>query len=598
MGRCYYKLSTQFMCHALPGTTLHARGSVAFRKRKRERRTVTHADGMEVAVTALSNEYCQKRSERRRVELASRKACMDRADALAQHALHQRQSLKKLGSTWLGFPHTCPALTSVATAEAVVTASDDGLTSLSHLSECWISRHDGVPASLKEKKRLPSLTACYQQGTCTCGQRHKQIRLLMDATLKLFKSRWSNKKDGEALDQGRVIAAWFSPPEPRGADEVADPHCLLWTHIPLMYFKPFRPTMLTMVASLDEDFADIIEHFVAGKESFTPFVTLRAELQDTNGFTDLPAFSGFAQFMKSLDLSRSWYLRFWSLSSRNSLAAMPAGHVRATSSFAESAALLWQPHGGNELGAAWIEAAPSGEVEHAAEPVIQEDQDEHAASDGSSDVIVSVHELQGNEEAPAAPAPDTCAQESDSEPEDALAAEFLALMRAGDEESAASSDSSSSSSSSSSTSSSQSDSSNSSGSSTSGASGQSGAAVDQNADAEQGAAVAGRQRRAQSFAFGPFSFTYRPPVEGKAGYQALCRLHGREGSAACTKTASFPVDDEAVQADVVRRLKSWCLRGAQCETKQEHQGSRRLPPEDEEHALLSDEALEQRALEL
>ena len=87
-----------------------------------------------------------------------------------------------------------------------------------------------------------------------------------------------------------------------------------------------------------------------------------------------------------------------------------------------------------------------------------------------------------------------------------------------------------------------------------------------------------------------FRFTFREP----SSFQVTCRQHLPEGSAACTKTASWPVGDLQAQADTILSLKLWCLRCRECNSKRAHQGGRKLPPLSAADRLLTDEHLDER----
>ena len=82
-----------------------------------------------------------------------------------------------------------------------------------------------------------------------------------------------------------------------------------------------------------------------------------------------------------------------------------------------------------------------------------------------------------------------------------------------------------------------------------------------------------RQRRAETFEWRGFRFTFKPATSGRSSYMVLCRYHSIAGEATkCTRTAGW--SEEAQREDVVRRLKTWCINAPRWSNRQEHQSHR------------------------
>ena len=556
------------------------------------------ADVVAAALQAQSKKLCEEKATRRRTLQDAQHSCLQAAKQYSDAALQDRHALREMtGLVWKGFPHLCPAVTAVSSASDVALHKDDASRPLHELSQAWTCRHDGIPAARPEKQRLPDLPSCLQQGCCLCGRGHASHRLLLNAFLNGLKREWPRKTSAEPLEQARVVVSWYSPTTTLpGSDADGLAEELLFTYVPVMYFKPYRPTLLLLglTGLLTDDFA---EQLLAGFQE-EPFLSLEVVTEAKPGFARVPAFRSLHEFVKSLDVRREWFLRFWTLSTRHRLVGLPPGQVVVVGwRFGEPASQVWNPKPEETLGAVWLSGSVLGLGGALASADAGEGQEQEAAQ---SDVNGSDGDIGEAEDSPAegdVPPLDGDAG-SESEADHGLPDGLLAQLDLARSESSTSSSTSSSESSSSDSSSSE----DSSSSTTS--EGEAGNAAPSDIEARDAASEApsagtARQRRAETFMFGPFLFTYRPAAAdtGRAGYQVTCRVH-KDGGAPCTKTASYPVADDLLREQVVRRLKSWCLRAPQAATKREHQGSRSLPEEDLEHRHLSHEALDALALEI
>ena len=81
-----------------------------------------------------------------------------------------------------------------------------------------------------------------------------------------------------------------------------------------------------------------------------------------------------------------------------------------------------------------------------------------------------------------------------------------------------------------------------------------------------------RVRRAETFEWRGFRFTFKPPNEsGRSSYMVLCRYHSKAGdSTKCTRTAGWTSEDQ--RDEVVRRLKTWCIHAPSFSDRNRHQG--------------------------
>eukprot|EP00971_Amphidinium_carterae_P352611 6492672-Amphidinium_carterae.7 len=322
-------------------------------------------------------------------------------------------------------------------------------------------------------------------------------------------------------------------------------------HIPYHNGKTFTPTFLAMAFASDSDVMAARNVQLTGEVHNEIHIVL--EPLSRNG---QPEFLSPHQLVAELDLTLSWEVGFMLLSKRPTVFWHSQGKVRA-SCIDERALPLWE-------GSA-IEVQRLRRRRRAAGPGSEPE-------DSANDVIEAAYVVAETEIVEPA-----VEHEPETDSEDDLLQELLAL--AGDHQPQNESQSSSNSSSSSS------DSSNSDrdddGNASKGEPRQNQgepAQTEETRRVSTGSSEPGatsRQRREESFAWGRgFHFVYRAATTtAKAAFHVQCRYHPKDviTGTSCSKQLSFSDD---ARDESILRLKRWCLDCGQHATRESHQGGR------------------------
>ena len=85
-----------------------------------------------------------------------------------------------------------------------------------------------------------------------------------------------------------------------------------------------------------------------------------------------------------------------------------------------------------------------------------------------------------------------------------------------------------------------------------------------------------RDRREETFVWGEhrFLFTFRPP----STFQATCRYHAAKSRTKCTKSCTWLAGAELEKEEAILRLKLWCLKAGEADSRESHQAGRGVPP--------------------
>eukprot|EP00971_Amphidinium_carterae_P277380 5504964-Amphidinium_carterae.7 len=317
-----------FSCHR--GTLVHKSGDTAFAryatKTETARIRAEERDYLEAKLKAKCAEYCVGR---KKAEDEDRQAATHNREFAksANEVLEDRRLLQAMqGVRWAAFKHTCPAVAAIASAvDAQSNPDGRGNHSIDGLRNAWLQRHEGVRANNTKQPASTTPSVCFRAGTCFCGRQFAKHRALWTSAKEHIRATLP-KSDREAstLRTGEVVLAWLGA-DSNAEDEAVFAECH-FTAIPLHYFKPWKPTFLEM-RCVDTD-AFLQKLTVQGTEGEA--ITLAMSTETVRGRADIPKFRTPEQFVKSLDVSKNWSLRFLRLSSRCVPTSMlEPGHVRA-----------------------------------------------------------------------------------------------------------------------------------------------------------------------------------------------------------------------------------------------------------------------------
>ena len=458
--------------------------------------------------------------------------------------------------SWKSVPHRCPMLSgSISATEACDPKSDLAKTTCASRAAAWHTRHLGVKAPAAQNIKGLTSSDCMQAGICVCGSSTRTF--WKAASGGVIKNVCAEKPSQEKLISGNLLLLWVGTAKPldEGHIEELSEATLEATHIPWHYLKPWRPTFLKMEVKFSK--TELVE---AMRERLAD-PTGRGERDSSLEFAcpewiDMehsPFMSHFA-FLSTLDKRLHWSLAVLCLSQKCKPYPQSVGRVRAH--FVNAFCIpFWNgPEEVIDGGVPWFERD------------VEADGVEFAPDDADAP-----------EQAEAAPTSDA----RDGRPPELDALLNRAAAVESDSESSASSSSSSS--------------------STARCVRENVAAPEEPQDAVEQVVrdrprELTRQVHAATFVWGSFLFTHRGQDKNTA-WQCTCRYHpGPDSSSRCTKTRGFKSQEES--ADVIRRLKSWALTATKFGTKQEHQGTRALPPMAAEHADLDDHGLDQLLAEM
>ena len=547
----------------IPGTLFHQQGQQAFTLGSAASSGNFDADTVTETMQDKIRETAKRYRDVNRAIREDIQADRDRVrregeskakDLLAGHCVLASMS----DGEWVSFNHSCPALAFTVASHHAQTRMQETSASARQLSSQWVARHRPVPADAKSRTRSAQVASCFREGICHCGPRNKLLRDLLAAAQTVMKRASAQKHVQKMWVDGLVVLCWFSPATEEQAAEV------VYTWVALHYLRPWRPTLLLLRSKAEAVLSSAVQGSSADRHSERP-VTLEIVVERSGDREQIPAFRTLLGLLSTLDVGRPWFLRVMHLSQNRCPAECPFSMVRAHPS--EVVEQVWNPDATDmDLALEVLCANMRG-------PHVREEEDDEATGSEAAEqmnVPGAGHEDEG----------------SSADSDVIFAEDFANLMEAAanenqdrsleDDRDAESSSSSIAAS--------------------APPSPRGGPAEDEEiravpVAAEAAVARGARQVRAETFYYGSFRMTFRPPCS----YQATCPYHPPEPgmSARCTKSGSWTQGDEAEMRSVLVKLKSWCLQATLHENKGSHQGARRLAAALPEHERMSDEALQE-----
>ena len=219
----------------------------------------------------------------------------DKLQALLSSTAHEailqdRRRLKEVRAARFGaMPHTCPALSCTFVLEQVVPQSwtsthanrqHDAPLSANLLAEAWGSRHKGLRDD-HAAFRDPGLQQkpCWANHFCQCVGRGKQIKTLFQRFRAFLTKLGEDEAVQNKLLEGKVVFVWVSSVKDGGAmhrdqnpsGETLDKDEVFYafTHLSLLYQRPWRPT-LTVVQAADSETNQRISRVFGRNLAITP----------------------------------------------------------------------------------------------------------------------------------------------------------------------------------------------------------------------------------------------------------------------------------------------------------------------------------------
>ena len=189
--------------------------------------------------------------------------------AYSSHSLETLRECVLGGKAWvtpIAFPHFTAAVALHLRAQDVCS---DRQQSYESLAEEWDRQHLGIRSRDLGNAKTVAHTACQDAGFCVCSARARWIALFKARAMRALKDASPPASTHrELLISGRVLLLW-SPtvPEQRGVGS-ADPSGSStavgdgvvedsYTHVSLMYIKPWRPT-LTKMARISQTHFEVL----------------------------------------------------------------------------------------------------------------------------------------------------------------------------------------------------------------------------------------------------------------------------------------------------------------------------------------------------
>ena len=233
--------------------------------------------------------------------------------------LRTRQRLEELDVEWLCLPHSCDQLVAKFSAERMVKEQSFQDQNLHQLADSWQTKHTGIPRSSWTHCRDPGPgrhMRCYQQNFCICRGRGREVGYI-EGKLNAFLRTCSEDPSLErALRHGGVVLH-FQNKSVREGDEAAAENLNYFMHVPLMYLRPYRATLLELRLLATMPIADIPD---------LPSQTEAANPVDADGEPILlevapdeankPPFKTCCDFLNSLNLDCAWFVQICLLSTR------------------------------------------------------------------------------------------------------------------------------------------------------------------------------------------------------------------------------------------------------------------------------------------
>ena len=493
-------------------------------------------------------------------------------DVKAKAILQERRALAEL-SAWKALPHTCAALAAVVEPLHVSLGgpAEASNPNIAQLQRQWRQRHVGLSDRRKLRNPAPNTKPCWSSGCCICRGAGLRTHRLWVKARKFLKDKLRSEDDQAKLSSGHVVLL-FSQTDP----DIDGQWCICIAQVALQYYKPWRPTLLLLDPADSAERLKLLTVLHDRNEPPGFFVDLKAKKQDNK-----LQFATPHDMVAALNPSLPFDVAIMVLSQQLSPYVQPPGHVRARMLHrleqvwlgleAESRARRAERSGGiaammlDALSVEGLQVDVNDEVD-VGEVGIDEDE------------VATLEEDLGNF------SDDEDNNEDISEELDDDVDDMMPLLQEAWSitQDVTQSDSSS----------------NDDASSTSenepdppqvpAVPSVPGAVVDEPSvleqppvapdvgqpDAEPQVAVAdtqSRQVRPETFEFGRFRITFRPPNS----WQALCRYHAAHEKTRCTKAGT--VSSTTSREEVIKKLKLWCLSATSFETREGHMGPRGLP---------------------
>ena len=215
------------------GTLRHRQGErafISFPKSMRLGRLTSGAAAFHDAVRRRAKETSAAKAEERNGETEVTEKFSARGEEIVQVS----QALARMpGVSWRALQSTCPTIATVCEAESAIAATTQAAhPSMERLAEEWEKRHFMTPEPPQRNVRYWKPSQCLQQSLCTCRRSSSSLRSFWTRV-----QRWMRAELPKAslhLQHGSVVLCW------RGSIAGS----LSMTYIPVMYFKPYRPTLL------------------------------------------------------------------------------------------------------------------------------------------------------------------------------------------------------------------------------------------------------------------------------------------------------------------------------------------------------------------
>ena len=313
------------------GTAAHQLGSQSFLDVRDHAQSSTSMrvvqglqSGFSEAVSKQARENCAKKrvfDEKRR---AARSSTSLDASSLSPSLLSCSKTLREMrGCQWLGMRHVCPTLvagTSASDAKPEVP--------LLQLANSWQKRHTGIPEAPATRTRTQPQQACFREGSCMCKAAQRLHRELMKRCNKNIQGYLQGKGLSERLQDGQIILGWIRTGLDDDEESAEEPE-VIWSYVALHYKKPWRPTLLMLrLLHLPSETPASLRRLL-GNSCANESFNFEIITEDKGGFSGLPAFRTWREFILGMSLECRWSLRFFSLSDRNRVSLLPVGRVTA-----------------------------------------------------------------------------------------------------------------------------------------------------------------------------------------------------------------------------------------------------------------------------
>ena len=176
-----------------------------------------------------------------------------RPAALASHLASFRCLRELQSALWNPIPHRLPALELCCNIESLPNVADDGHTS-SHLAQAWKARHLALKeASWNSLTCVAGPRKCFKRQHCCCGAHGVATQKMCARLREGIADQCADKSFQQQLQDGFIIFQWSGRASPnaakrrrtkKGTEQPPLPVHHLFTHVGLMYLRPWRPTLV------------------------------------------------------------------------------------------------------------------------------------------------------------------------------------------------------------------------------------------------------------------------------------------------------------------------------------------------------------------